>query len=59
VLAPRPLPWVAALRPRIVDAEIFNAEQEAWKRWNPEQAEAEARFVDEGTASKPAEATKA
>lgn len=53
VLAPRPLPWVAAVRPRIVDAEIFNTEQEAWKRWNPEQAEAEARFFDEGTASKP------
>ncbi len=53
VLAPRPLPWVAAVRPRVVDAEIFSTEQEVWKRWNPEQAEAEARFVDEGTASKP------
>ena len=44
VLAPRPLPWVAAVRPRTVDADIFRAEQESWKRWNSDQAEAEARF---------------
>ena len=53
VLAPRPLPWVAAVRPRTVDADIFKAEKEGWKRWNLDQAEAEARFFDEGTARKP------
>ena len=53
VLASRPLPWVAEVRPRIVDADTFKAEQDSWKRWNPDQAEAEARFFDEGTAREP------
>ena len=53
VLAPRPLPWVAAVRPRTVDADTFKAEQEGWKRWNPDQGQAEARFFDEETARQP------
>lgn len=41
VFARHPAPWVAQVRPRVVDQAIFVAEQEAWKHWHREQVEVE------------------
>jgi hypothetical protein len=35
---------LAVERPREVNRERFLAEQEGWRRWNPEQSRAEAEF---------------
>lgn len=41
VFARHPVPWVAQVRPRMVDQAIFVAEQEAWQHWHQEQVEVE------------------
>jgi hypothetical protein len=41
IFARQPLPWVAKLRPRMVDAVIFKEEAQAWNGWNKSQLEAE------------------
>lgn len=42
VFARRPEDWVAKVKPRIVDAEMFRAEENAWSQWHQEQCKAEA-----------------
>ena len=44
ILARRELPWVAAVRPREVNANRFEQEREFWRKWNPAQSQAEAEF---------------
>jgi hypothetical protein len=41
VFATHPAPWVAQVRPRVVDQALFVAEQEAWKHWHQDQVAAE------------------
>jgi hypothetical protein len=45
VFARQPTPWVAQVRPRVVDQAIFVAEQNAWKHWHQEQVEAETQYL--------------
>jgi hypothetical protein len=42
VFARQPESWIAKDKPRIVDPEMFVAEENAWKQWHPEQCKAEA-----------------
>jgi len=44
ILARRELPWVAAARPREVNAQRFEQERQFWRQWNPAQSQAEAEF---------------
>ena len=41
VFARRPEAWVAKVKPRIVNAEMFTAEQDAWSQWHQEHSKAE------------------
>lgn len=43
VFASRPEPWVAAVRPRMVDRELFEDEREAWNGWRQDQSQSERR----------------
>ena len=42
VFAREPAPWVAQVRPRIIDEEAFMAERAAWKSWHETHLKAEA-----------------
>jgi Protein of unknown function (DUF4238) len=42
VFARKPAPWVAQVRPRIIDQAAFMAEQAAWKNWHETHLRAEA-----------------
>jgi hypothetical protein len=42
VFARRPEAWIAEVKPRIVDAEMFTAEENAWSQWHQEHCRAEA-----------------
>ena len=44
VFVRRPAPWIAKFRPRVVDAEAFDAETESWKTWNLMHLGTEAEF---------------
>lgn len=44
ILARSELPWVAAARPREVNAERFEQERQFWREWNSAQSPAEASF---------------
>ncbi len=44
VIARRPDPSIVAMRPRIVDAEAYKTEQEAWRSWNDMHLNSEAEF---------------
>lgn len=41
VFARRPMPWVARVKPRVIDAARALAEEEGWRRWHEEQLHAE------------------
>jgi hypothetical protein len=43
IYARQPIRRVAWFRPRLVDAALFKAEEDAWNRWHAEQSEAELR----------------
>jgi len=41
VFGTRPLEWVGSMRPRIIDAERFKAEEAMWKNWHRDQLQSE------------------
>ena len=44
ILARKELSWVAAARPREVNAQRFEQERQFWREWNPAQSQAESEF---------------
>jgi hypothetical protein len=44
VFVRRPAPWIAKFRPRVLDAQAFEAEREAWRTWNDMHLGTEAEF---------------
>jgi hypothetical protein len=45
ILARAALPWVKTARPREVNPERFEQEQQFWREWNRVQSQAEACFT--------------
>jgi Protein of unknown function (DUF4238) len=43
VFARQPMLWVSRVKPRVVNQEVFLAEQNAWKQWHADQLNAEKR----------------
>lgn len=41
VFGTRPLEWLGGMRPRIIDAERFKAEEAMWENWHRDQLQAE------------------
>ncbi len=41
IFSEKPAHWMETFRPRLVNLEQYNAEQEAWKNWHQKQIEAE------------------
>jgi len=44
ILARKELSWVAAARPREMNAPRFEQERQFWREWNPAQSQAESEF---------------
>ena len=44
IIARGPADWVAAVRPRTVNADAFATEQDAWKRWHEGHTASEMEF---------------
>ncbi len=45
VFARQPTPWIARVRPRLVDEAMFLAERDAWQSWQREEAQAETQYL--------------
>jgi len=44
IIARKPDPRMAVMRPRIIDAAAYEAEQDAWRSWNEGHLRSEAEF---------------
>jgi hypothetical protein len=53
VFARDPASWVAEVKPREVNEELFLAEQNAWSRWGADQAQAEAQIASDAPKARP------